>query len=277
MSVRALVLTGYGVNCDWETAHVLALAGAQVRRAHISDLTGAPGLAPCQTLDDQHIVVFAGGFAWGDDHGAGVLLANRLRNHLGEQMRRFLARGGLVLGICNGFQALVNFGLLPMLDGRWRRDAALAANDCGNFQDRWVELIFDPASPCVFTRGLERLEVPIRHGEGKFICGPETMAAIQAQGLAVTRYGDGQGRPAGGKWPANPNGAMDDIAGVCDPSGRVFGLMPHPEAHYRLSQHPTWTAIRERSRRQGRELDPMAEGPGMAIFHNAVAAAKASL
>ena len=270
---RAQVLAGYGINCDWEAAHGLRLAGAQAKRVRNTDLDGPAGAPPSETLDKYQILVFGGGFAWGDDHGAGVLLATRLGNHLREQLQDFLARGGLVLGICNGFQALVNLGLLPLLDGRWERSAALAANDCGNFQDRWVEILVEPDSPCVFTRGMERLELPIRHGEGKFTADEATLARIEDMGLAALRYGDGRGRRAGGKRPANPNGAVNDIAGICDPSGRVFGLMPHPEAFYRLSQHPVWTLTRERARRRGRELDPMSPGQGLDFFRNAAAAA----
>ncbi len=276
MSVKALVLTGYGLNCDFETQHVLRLAGAEAVRVHISQLTGTTHQPPNQRLTDYQILVFVGGFAWGDDHGAGVLLATRLGNHLREQLEQFLQQGGLVLGICNGFQALVNLGLLPMLDGVRRREVALIANDCGNFQDRWVDLLVEEHSPCVFTKGLKQLTLPIRHGEGKFVAPPETLSRLEDMGCVALRYADGRGRPARRRWPANPNGSLNDIAGICDPTGRIFGLMPHPEAFYRLSQHPTWTAQREKARRKGRELDPLAEGQGLAIFRNAVAAAGGS-
>ena len=274
--VRALVLTGFGLNCDWETAHTLELAGAEAQRVHISDLTGTSKRKAMETLDDYHILVFDGGFAWGDDHGAGVLLATRLGNHLGDQLRAFLDRGGLVLGICNGFQALVNLGLLPLLDG-WQRQVALAANDCGNFQDRWVELLVEPESPCLFTKGLTRLDLPVRHGEGKFVCDDATLAEIENRGMVAVRYGNGRGKVAAGKWPANPNGSLHDIAGICDPTGRVFGLMPHPEGYYRASQHPDWTLTRERARRKGSELDPLGPGRGLAMFTSAVAAAREGL
>ncbi|KMY68242.1 phosphoribosylformylglycinamidine synthase [Desulfocarbo indianensis] len=274
MSARALVLAGYGINCDFETAHALTLAGAEARRVHISQLTGAPGQPATETLEGYNILVFDGGFSWGDDHGAGVLLATRLGNHLRDQLRDFLGRGGLVMGICNGFQALVNLGLLPLLNGRWERSVALTANDCGNFQDRWVDLAVEPASPCVFTRGLKSLPLPVRHGEGKLVAEPTVLAEIEARGLTALRYAGPAGKPAKGRWPQNPNGSQNDIAGICDPSGRVFGLMPHPEGYYRLSQHPTWTLEREKARRKGRELDPEAPGRGLAIFANAVAAAR---
>ncbi|RJX28585.1 MAG: phosphoribosylformylglycinamidine synthase subunit PurQ [Desulfarculus sp.] len=275
--VKALVLAGFGLNCDWETAHALGLAGAQAVRVHISDLTGTARRKATESLDDYQILVFDGGFSWGDDHGAGVLLATRLANHLGEQLRAFLERGGLVIGICNGFQALVNLGLLPMLEPGWPRQVALAANDCGNFQDRWVELLVEPESPCLFTKGIKRLDLPVRHGEGKLVCDEAVLARLERQGLAAVRYGNGRGRRAEGKWPANPNGSLNDIAGICDPSGRVFGLMPHPEGFYRASQHPDYTLRREQARRGGQSLDPLAPGLGLSIFLNAVAAAKETL
>jgi phosphoribosylformylglycinamidine synthase I len=274
--VKALVLGGFGLNCDNETAHALELAGAAASIVHISDLTGTAKRNPTESLDDYQILVFDGGFSWGDDHGAGVLLATRLGNHLNTQLRAFLDRGGLVLGICNGFQALVNLGLLPMLRG-WEREVALIANDCGNFQDRWVELLAQENSPCLFTKGLERLDLPIRHGEGKLVCDEATLAQLEKLGMVAVRYGNGSGKPAAGRHPANPNGSLNDIAGICDPSGRVFGLMPHPEGYYRASQHPDWTLQREKARRQGQEPDPLGAGLGLAIFSNAVAAAQEAL
>lgn len=277
MTVRALVLAGYGINCDFETAHALNLAGAQADRVHISQLTGTAQARPTARLDDYQILVFDGGFSWGDDHGAGVLLATRLANHLGDQLREFLGRGGLVLGICNGFQALVNLGLLPMLDGQWRREVALTNNDCGNFQDRWVELLVEPASPCLFTRGLKRLGLPVRHGEGKLVAEAGVLERLESLNLVALRYATPAGRPARGRFPHNPNGSVNDIAGICDASGRVFGLMPHPEGFYRQSQHPDWTLTREKARRQGGEPDAKAPGLGQVVFTNAVAAARGEI
>ncbi len=277
MTVRALVLAGYGLNCDYETAHSLELAGARARRVHISELTGTAHQGPTVSLDDYHILVFGGGFAWADDHGAGVILATRLGNHIGDQLRQFLARGGLVMGICNGFQALVNLGLLPRLQDAWERSVALIANDCGNFQNRWVEMTVEEQSPCIFTKGISSgLMAPIRHGEGKFVASEDTLASIESLNLVALRYARGK-KPAGGKFPANPNGSLNDIAGICDLSGRVFGLMPHPEGYYRMSQHPAWTALREKERRKGRGLDPQAPGAGLALFENAVRAAGESV
>jgi len=264
--IDALVLTGYGLNCDHETAHALTLAGARPHRVHINALIDGS-----VTLDRYRIMVFGGGFSWGDDHGAGVVQAVRMRNKIGDQLLKFVARGNLVIGICNGFQVLVNLGLLPGLDGDYtRRCVALTFNDCGNFRDSWVHLAVTPQNPCVFTRGLDPLELPIRHGEGKFVTDPATLARLNANGQVVLRYADVTGHPAAGVFPANPNGSLDDIAGICDPSGRIFGLMPHPEAYHHWTNHPDWTRIKAQCRHAGRPL-PAGPTPGVRFFDNAVA------
>jgi phosphoribosylformylglycinamidine synthase len=265
-SVNALVLTGYGLNCDIETAHAIELAGGRADRVHINALIDGEA-----RLDAYQMITFVGGFSWGDDHGAGVVQAVRLKTHIGEQLLRFIAAGKLVLGICNGFQTLVNLGLLPGLDADYQtRSVALAANDCGNFRDQWVSLGVNPQSPCVFTRGLTHLELPVRHGEGKFFAEPGTLEKLLRQHQVVLRYVLPDGTPAGGLFPDNPNGSLHDIAGICDPSGRVFGLMPHPEAYHHWTHHPRWTRLREEHRRTGKPLDA-AGAEGNLIFKNAVA------
>lgn len=264
--IDALVLTGYGLNCDNETAHALALAGARPHRTHINALIDGE-----VSLADFQIMVFGGGFSWGDDHGAGVVQAVRMKTRIGDQLLELVARGRLVIGICNGFQVLVNLGLLPGLDGDYtRRCVALTHNDCGNFRDDWVHLAVSASSPCVFTRGIERLELPIRHGEGKFFADGDILDRLRARGQVVLRYADGAGRPAAGAFPANPNGSLDDIAGICDPSGRVFGLMPHPEAYHHWTNHPDWPRQKEPLRRRGRPV-PNDSTPGVRLFENAVA------
>jgi phosphoribosylformylglycinamidine synthase I len=261
---RALVLYGYGLNCDLETQFALARAGAEAVRVHASDLIGGT-----VSLGDYHLLAVPGGFSWGDDHGAGVILALRLKLALGQALAEFIAAGRLVLGICNGFQVLVNLGLLPGFPEQpGARLVALIPNDCGNFRDAWVHLQVLP-SHCVFTRGLERLELPIRHGEGKFYAPPEVLAELAARGQIVLKYATPAGEAAGGVFPDNPNGSLLDIAGITDATGRVLGLMPHPEAHIFATQHPTWTRDKETCRRQGQPYsDP--EGAGLAIFRNAV-------
>ena len=253
---RALVLTGHGINTDYETAHAFGLpsVGGEGVRVHLNDLIAAP-----QMLRDYQMLVIPGGFSFGDDIASGKVLAVKLRASMLEPLRDFVARGRLVLGICNGFQVLVKLGLLPNLTGEAQQDVTLTFNDSGRFEDRWVYLTVNPASNCVFTMGMDRVYLPVRHGEGKFI--PRdlaTLATLETRHCIVMRYVDNDGQLAGYPW--NPNGSIANVAGVCDVTGRVFGLMPHPEAYQHFTNHPRWT----------RESVPP-EGMGVQIFRNAVA------
>jgi phosphoribosylformylglycinamidine synthase len=268
--VKALILTGYGLNCDYETQYSLELAGADAYRMHMNEFIMGERIGSRAALQDYRILVFGGGFSWADDHGAGVIMASKLKRHLGEEINRFIADGNLIIGICNGFQALVNLGLLPGFDPHHtERQLAVTYNDCGNFVDVWVNLKINPTSPCIFTTGIETLELPIRHGEGKFIASDSVIDRLLANNQVVLYYADETGEPARGSWPANPNGSLRDIAGVCDPSGRVFGMMPHPEAFNHFTNHPDWTFKKEALRRRGNGRIPE-EGDGIQIFKNAV-------
>ncbi|MDL2274619.1 phosphoribosylformylglycinamidine synthase subunit PurQ [Desulfosarcina sp. OttesenSCG-928-G10] len=262
---NALVLTGFGLNCDHETAHAFELAGAVAHRVHINTLIRGD-----VRLADFQILVFGGGFSWGDDHGAGVIQALRLKTNVGDQLQAFVAAEKLVMGICNGFQTLVNLGLLPGTDGDYtRRCVALVHNDCGNFQDRWVNLAANPASPCVFTQNLDTIELPVRHGEGKFYTDAATLETLMAGNQIALRYALSDGTPADGRFPFNPNGSLMDIAGICDPTGRVFGLMPHPEACHHFTHHPDWARRWDQTRRQNEVLETTT-GQGLRLFENAV-------
>ena len=264
--VKVLVLTGYGLNCDYETAYGFELAGATADRVHINSLIdGAVSLEP------YHIIVFIGGFSWGDDHGAGVIQAIRFKNKLGDPLIQFAEKGNLVLGICNGFQTLVNLGLLPGIDGDYKtRSVALTVNDCGNFRDDWVTLAVNPASPCVFTEGLDRLELPIRHGEGKFYAEAAIIDRLFENDQVALQYAMPDNGPAHGAFPFNPNGSMRDIAGICDTTGRIFGLMPHPEAFNHPTNHPHWTRLKEQKKRRGESVDETLT-PGVRMLQNGVA------
>ena len=264
-NVKALVLTGYGLNCDHETVYALKLAGAVARRVHINALIDGS-----VNLIDFQILVFGGGFSWGDDHGAGVIQAVRMKTNLGDKILEFIDAGNLVLGICNGFQTLVNLGLLPGFDHDYtRRSVALTFNDCGNFRDDWVTLKVVPESPCIFTRELDLLEFPVRHGEGKFYADQTIINRLIDDNQVTVRYAMPDGRPADGKFPFNPNGSVYDIAGICDPSGRIFGLMPHPEAFNHWTNHPDWTQIKEKKkRRQGKTEFGLTVG--IRLFQNGV-------
>lgn len=268
--VRALVLTGYGLNCDYETAYALECAGAKADRVHINSLIDGT-----VKLNDFQIMVFVGGFSWGDDHGAGVIQAVRMKTNISDQFLEFIDRGNLALGICNGFQTMVNIGLLPAfhtdVDTGLAKDrsVALTYNDCGNFRDDWVYLKVNSASPCIFTKGFDRIEFPVRHGEGKFYAEESIIEELIENNQVVLRYALSNGDPARGKFPFNPNGSVDDIAGISDSTGRIFGLMPHPEAFNHWTNHPDWTRIKEKLKRQGKMPDSVS-ATGIQLFQNAV-------
>jgi phosphoribosylformylglycinamidine synthase len=262
-SVQVLVLTGLGLNCEDETAAAFRMVGATPHQVHLLDLLeGKRQLS----FDDYQIIAFVGGFAFGDHLGAGFVFANRIRWRLYDQLVEFIGDGGLALGICNGFQTMVRLGLLPGLDRDYRTPrATLAPNDRLGYWDCWVRLRADSRSPCVWTRGLDSIDLPSRHGEGKFLADKEVRDRLEDENLVAVRYVDSVGAPTE-EWPHNPNGSEGAIAGICDPSGRIFGLMPHPDAFLYPFQHPQWS----RRRYEG-TVDP--EGQGLAIFRNGVDAA----
>ncbi len=263
--VNALVLTGFGLNCDNETAHVFELAGASAHKVHINRLVSGE-----IKLQDFHILAFGGGFSWGDDHGAGVIQALKLKNHIGKDLLDFIEQGKLIIGICNGFQALVNLGLLPGLDADYtKRSVSVTYNDCGNFRDQWVHLKANPDSPCVFTKDLSIADYPIRHGEGKFIADESVLNTLSTNNQIVFQYADPSGEPAKGAFPLNPNGSMMDIAGICDPTGKIFGLMPHPEAYNHFTNHPDWTRQKQLLKREGKSMDDNMT-IGIQLFKNGV-------
>jgi phosphoribosylformylglycinamidine synthase len=252
------VVTGYGINADEELALAFDRAGGRASRVHVRDLIADPGL-----LSRFRILAFPGGFSFGDHLGSGKVFATLLGRSLGAAMPGFVKAGGLVIGICNGFQVLVKSGLLPDRSARAEQEVSLIHNLSGRFEDRWVRVRFEPGSRCAWTRGLEDMEMPVRHGEGRLVTrSPEELAALEADGLIAARYvaRDG-GEPS---YPDDPNGSDGHVAGLCDPTGRVFGLMPHPEAFLHPENHPEWTA-RGPSR-----------GHGLRLFVNGVRAAARS-
>jgi len=259
--VRVLVLCGLGLNCEVETETAFRLVGASPERVHLLDLLDGRNR---RRLGDYAIVAFVGGFSFGDHLGAGAVFANKIRFRLYDQLLEFIAGGGLALGICNGFQTLIRLGLLPGLDGDYRTPrATLAPNDRPGYRDAWVRLAFADDSPCVWTRGLAPMDLPSRHGEGKFVAeSPALLARLEAGGQVAARYVGPDGRPTT-EWPHNPNGSAGAVAGVCDPTGRLFGLMPHPDAFLYPFHHPRWRALARRERLP-------AEGAGLSIFRNGV-------
>jgi phosphoribosylformylglycinamidine synthase I len=259
--VKAIILRAAGINCDLETQHALELAGASADRVHINKMIESPAL-----LESYHVMVVPGGFSYGDDVAAGKILANQLRHHLEENLRRFIESGKLVLGICNGFQVLVKAGLLPgSINGNADEQAVtITNNDSGKFEDRWVYL--EPVSTrCVFIEQGRRIALPIAHGEGKVVFKDEaTRKTIKDQGYIAFKYVDKDGND--GPFPVNPNGSTDAIAGLTDSTGRVMGLMPHPERFVRITQHPHWTRTKDTCRPDG-----------ITIFNNAVSYAQKNL
>jgi phosphoribosylformylglycinamidine synthase len=246
-----LILRAPGANCDGEAQFAFEKAGAVAERVHVNRLLEQPAL-----LQKYQILIIPGGFTYGDDVAAGKILATQLAHHLSDPLRRFRDADKLILGICNGFQVLLKAGLLlqPDDDGPL---ATLAHNKSGRFEDRWIYLQAK-GDRCPFLKGYDRLHVPVAHGEGNFRCRENwILEGLEQSGQIVLRYVDGDGKAGG--YPVNPNGSQGDVAGICDPSGRVLGLMPHPERHVLPTQHPRWT-----------RLGLADEGDGLKLFRNAV-------
>lgn len=251
---RALILTGYGINCDKETAEAFNRAGAIAERVHINELSGHS-----KKLGDYQMLAFPGGFGHGDAISAGKPLSIMLRTALTEDIQEFRKAKKPIIGICNGFQMMVKAGLLPGLDNDYStQTVTLFRNDSGRFEERWTYLEGQD-SKCIWTRGVKSIYLPCRHGEGKFIPKDDALLKRLNDGkLVVFRYTGKNGEKNPG-YPCNPNGSVEDIAAICDPSGLIFGLMPHPEAYIDGVQHPCWT--REYLKK---------EGDGMQVFRNGV-------
>jgi phosphoribosylformylglycinamidine synthase len=264
--VRALILTGFGINCEEEFAAAYRLVGAEATIVHLNQV-----LHGQVSIHDFDILNFPGGFSFGDDLGSGVVLANKLRYRqteangrtLLDDIKQFIADGKFVLGICNGFQVLVKLGLLPNLSGDVQPEVTLTHNASGRYEDRWVTLRVNPQTQTPFLKGIDTLEVPVRHGEGRLVI-PDgaVQQRIEAAGLNCLSYLDANGDGTG-VYPFNPNGAALNCAGLTDPTGQVFGLMPHPEAFLSAYNHPDWA----RRRRAGQTEE---EGEGLRIFKNIV-------
>ena len=240
-TIRVIVVRVAGTNCDEETAFAWTAVGAQAERVHINRVIDQPAM-----LRDYQILTVPGGFSYGDDVSAGRILANQMIRHLADELHAFVEAGKLVLGICNGFQVLVKAGLLPgPMNGSTaassgpRQPVTVTNNDSAKFEDRWIHLRVD-TDRCVFLEPGAILALPIAHGEGKVVAADDdTLAGLRDEGHVAVRYVDESGRSGG--YPINPNGSEDDIAGLTDRTGRVFGLMPHPERHVHRTHHPEWT------------------------------------
>jgi phosphoribosylformylglycinamidine synthase len=263
---RICVLRAPGTNCDVETAFAFNSCGGKAESVHLFRFVEQPKL-----LDGYQILCIPGGFSYGDDIGAGVVFSSQLRSHLGDAIQRFLSSDKLVLGICNGFQTLLKAGVLPYGAAGWEKsdrseaDATLTWNHNGKYTARWVHLKIGD-SKNVFLRGIDELDLPIAHAEGRLV--PKATAVVETwksqQQIALlyrpwVRDAEGSSEPVNERWEANPNGAVADIAGLSDPSGRILGLMPHPERFLFATQHPHWTRLKL----QG-------AGAGLKLFQNGI-------
>lgn len=249
--VRVLVLRAAGINCDEEVMHCWQLAGAKPTLVHINALAQRPAM-----LDEVQVVTIPGGFSYGDDIAAGAILAQRIVLDLAEPLQALVDRRGGLLGICNGFQVLVKAGFLPGVGAR-QSQVTVTYNDSARFEARWVRLEVC-TNHCVFLKSGTHLELPVEHAEGKVVTATDAVTkALEEAGQIAVRYVDNDGTCD--RYPANPNGSVAGIAGLCDSTGRIFGLMPHPDRHFDHAQHPLWT------RRKS-------TGPpdGLTVFRNAV-------
>lgn len=248
---KVLVLSGYGLNCEEETKFAFDSAGASADIVHINDL-----IANKEILNRYQILMFPGGFSFGDDTGSGKAYANKMKNHLSAELQKFVEGDKLILGVCNGFQILTNLGLLS---------GALMFNDSARYTDRWVDIKIEGESP--WLAGIQSLTVPIAHGEGKYYADKKTIEKLNKENMVAARYCKGE-MCKYQDLAANPNGAMEDIAGILGYGGRVLGLMPHPERAMFFHQLPNWTYLKELCRRENKPIPK--EGPGIQVFRNAV-------
>lgn len=264
--VKALVITGFGINCEEELAAAYELAGAKATIVHVNDI-----LLKGLSIHSFDILNFPGGFSFGDDISSGKVLANKIKykalasgKTLLDEIKQFLADGKYVLGVCNGFQVLVKLGLLPNIAGDVEQEVTLTHNNSGKFEDRWCYCKVNPTNQTPFLKGITQVALPVRHGEGKLIIKNETFKQkIVEQQLNCLTYCDENGQETA-EYPLNPNGADLNCAGLTDPTGQVFGLMPHPEAYLSLYNHPNWGQLK----RQNPTISE--EGEGLQIFKNIV-------
>jgi len=264
--VKALVITGFGINCEEETAAAYQLAGAVATIVHLNEI-----LLKQHNIHQYDIINFPGGFSFGDDISSGKVLANKIKykklasgHTLLHELQNFLADGKFIFGACNGFQVLVKLGLLPNIGLSVHQEVTLTTNNSGKYEDRWVRCVVNPAQHTPFLKGITHLDLPVRHGEGKLIIKDKAIEEqIIAQGLNCLSYCDANGIPSA-EYPVNPNGAALNCAGLTNTTGQVFALMPHPEAYLSLYNHPNW--------QQKKRLNPNAsdDGEGLQIFKNIV-------
>lgn len=261
MKPRVLVFSGFGLNCEEETSFAFEYAGADCDTVHINDL-----IADKKRIKNYQILAIPGGFSYGDDTGSGNAYAQKIKNHLWEEIREFITGDKLVIGICNGCQILVNLGLVPAIDKKYGEpQVALLHNDSARYIDRWVDLKITSTSP--WLKDIDVLFAPIAHGEGKLFADKKILHQIRDKKLAAMEYIKGE-VSVYQNLPANPTGTLENIAALTDTTGRILGMMPHPERAMFFTQLPHWTHLAQQYRRAGKPIPK--EGPGVKIFQNAV-------
>ncbi|MBN1501494.1 MAG: phosphoribosylformylglycinamidine synthase I [Spirochaetes bacterium] len=255
-----IILTGYGINCEEETAHVFSEAGAAVRIWHINDLIENKNI-----LKENQIFVFPGGFSYGDDTGSGKALATKIINNLSEEFMSFMKRDVLIMGICNGFQVMTNLGIVPGYGDFGHSEVALDHNSKNRYECRWVHLKLNNK---IYFKDMDVIKVPVAHGEGNFYADEKVINKLIENDQIAAYYCDENGKMANGVFPLNPNGALRDIASITDRTGRFIGMMPHPERNFLFSQRDDYAYQKEVILRKGGTLPEFSEG--MKIFRNAV-------
>ncbi len=259
--IKVLVFSGYGLNCEEETKFAFELAGAKAEIVHINDL-----ITGISKISDYQILAFPGGFSYGDDTGSGNAFAQKIKNHLWRDIEIFVKNGGLIIGVCNGFQILTRLGLLPALNGKYgEQQVELLFNKTARYMTRWVDLKVENDSP--WLKGMTGFSAAIAHGEGKFYADEKTLAEIKKKKLIALRYIKGEICEYQ-SLEANPNGSIEDIAGITDESGRILGLMPHPERAIFLTQSPKWSWLKEKAKRENKKLPQY--GLSLQVFKNGV-------
>lgn len=258
--MKTLLLTGYGINCEEEMQHGFELAGSDCDILHINTLIDNPAL-----LSKYQILGFPGGFSYGDHTGSGNVLASKFRSKLLDVLYEFRERDTLIFGVCNGFQILVSLGLLPGGESELTQSAALIRNESSVLECRWVNLI-STSDKSVFMSGIDKMRLPVSHGEGKFFVSDSGLERLKSQNQIICQYADASFELADGQFPDNPNGAVNDIAGICDETGRVFGMMPHPDRCLYFTNQDDWTS----KRYDYKDSEVPVYGPGLTLFKNAV-------
>lgn len=260
MKPNVLILSGYGLNCEEETKFAFEKSGAKGEIVHINDLIDG-----FKNLKNYEILAFPGGFSYGDDTGSGNAFANKVRNHLWEKIEKFVEKDKLVIGICNGFQILVNLGLLPAFDKKYgKREVALLHNNSARYTVRWIDLEIKNDSP--WFLGIKNISLPIAHGEGKFFAEEKILKTLKEKNLIAAKYTKGE-ICSYQSLDVNPNGSLENIAAITDETKKILGMMPHPERAVFFTQLPNWPYLKEKLKREDKEIPTI--GPGLKIFQNA--------